>query len=342
MCVFLNFQFLVGKAIPGHISGLPEDFLNTPFGQSLRPLIDGTFASRSGQQQNSFTHPPPVQTSQISASQTQQTVHFPQSSVEFNTLISSSNLAIAFFTSETCGPCKMVEPHYHSLSKTHTNIKFIQVDTHKSYSIAQLHQITATPTFKTFLKGQLYAEWKGANPSSLDTNLARLIEASRPPLPPSLRGNYSQSPILFSRAPPMEKVIPKLPAGVFPKPLLESISTFLTAKGNIDVLIPPLSAWANVQRGLNYSVENAWMVLDLLRAAMADRRISGWFAIDGLETLAETVRTVNSRDEGEWQLRVVAAQLVHPLSHRLTSFRFPICFRRRYLLLPTYDLFFLR
>jgi desumoylating isopeptidase 1 len=206
----------------------------------------------------------------------------------------------------------MIEPHYHSLSKTHTNVTFIQVDTHKGYSIAQLHQIAATPTFKTFLKGQLYAEWKGASPPSLDTNLARLIEASRPPLPPSLRGNYSQSPILFSRAPPMEKVVPKLPAGVFPKPLLESISTFLTAKGNIDVLIPPLSAWAKVQRGLDYSVENAWMVLDLLRAGMADRRISGWFAIDGLETLAEIVRTVNSRDEGEWQLRVVAAQLVLP------------------------------
>jgi desumoylating isopeptidase 1 len=277
-------------------------------------MIDGTFAARSGQQQQRMVSPPQTHAPQISAPQTQQTVQFPNTPAEFDRLVSSSNLAIAFFTSETCGPCKMVEPHYHSLSKTHTNITFIHVDTHKQYAVAQQHQITATPTFKTYLNGQIYAEWKGANPSSLDSNLARLIEVGRPPLPPSLRGNYSQSPILFSRAPPMEKIIPKLPPGVLPKPLLESISMFLSAKGNTDILVPPLSAWAKVQRELDYNVENAWMVVDLLRAGMADRRISGWFAIDGLDILAGIVKTVNSRDEGEWQLRVVAAQLVSSLN----------------------------
>jgi desumoylating isopeptidase 1 len=292
-------------------------------------MIDGTFAARSGQQQQRLVSTPQAQAPHISAAQTQQTVQFPNTPAEFDRLVSSSNLAIAFFTSETCGPCKMVEPHYHSLSKTHTNITFIHVDTHKAFAVAQAHQITATPTFKTYLNGQLYAEWKGANPSSLDSNLARLIEVARPPLPPSLRGNYSQSPILFSRAPPMEKIIPKLPAGVLPKPLLESISTFLSAKGNTDIFVPPLSAWAKVQRELDYSVENAWMIVDLLRAGMADRRISGWFAIDGLDILAGIVKTVNSRDEGEWQLRVVAAQLVSPFISS-TNDSFPICFRHRY------------
>jgi hypothetical protein len=94
-------------------------------------------------------------------------------------------------------------------------------------------------------------------------------------------------------------------------------------------LVPPLSAWAKVQRELDYSVENAWMVVDLLRAGMADRRISGWFAIDGLEILAGIVKTVNSKDEAEWQLRVVAAQLVFPLISSI-NYRFPICFQRRY------------
>lgn len=147
--------------------------------------------------------------------------------------------------------------------------------------------------------------------SNLDSNLSRLIEAAKPPLPPSLRGNYSQSPILFTRSPPMDKVIPNLPSGVLPKPLLESISAFLSAKGDTDVLVPPLVTWARCQRELDYNVENAWMVVDLLRAALADRRVSGWFAVDGLDTLSDIIRKVSSRDEGEWQLRVVTVQLVN-------------------------------
>ena len=106
--------------------------------------------------------------------------------------------------------------------------------------------------------------------------------------------------------------MPKLPPGVLPKPLLESISAFLNAKGNTDVLVPPLVAWAECQRKLDYNVENAWMVVDLLRAAVADRRVSGWFAVDGLDTLADIIKTVASRDEGEWQLRVVTVQFVFP------------------------------
>lgn len=251
--------------------------------------------------------PPPLATSQV-----QQSVYFPSTPADFNAIVASSKMAIAFFTSETCGPCKMIEPHFRSLSQTHANIKFIQIDTHVAFAVAQQHQITATPTFKAFLHGQLHSEWKGANSSALDSNLSRLIEAAQPPLPPSLRGNYSQSPILFTRSPPMDKVVPGLPSEVFPKSLLDSISTFLTSKGNTEVPVPPLLAWAQCLGNLDYSLENVWMAVDLLRAAAADRRVSGWFAIDGLDTLSDIVRKVTLRGEGEWQLRVVAVQLVVP------------------------------
>lgn len=308
MCA--NNQFLVGKPIPSHISSLPQDFLETPFGQSLRPMIDGTF---NGPPQQAFQ--PPVTPSyqhqpSPSAPQTQDTVLHPTSPTEFDTLISSSKMAIAFFTSETCGPCKMIEPHYHSLSKSHTNTKFILVDVGKQYALGKAHQISATPTFKTFLNGQQFAEWKGANKGALDQNLARLIEAARPPLPPSLRGHYSQSPILFARPPPMEKVLSQLPENIFPEPLLQNITTFLKSKDDTHILVPPLSTWAEIQRKLDYDLENAWMVVDLLRAAMADKRVSGWFAVDGLSTLSDIVKCVHARDEKEWQLRVVTVQLV--------------------------------
>jgi hypothetical protein len=204
----------------------------------------------------------------------------------------------------------MIEPHYQSLSKTHSNITFLQIDTQRAFPIARQHNITATPTFKTFLNhGALHTEWKGATPSTLDENITRLIDIARPSLPPTLRGTYGQSPILFPRVPPMEKVIGKLPK-IIPKPLLGSISSFLSAKDNNDILVPPLVAWAKLIRELDYSVENAWMVVDLLRAAMADKRVSGWFAIDGLDILEGIIKTVITRDESEWQLRVVTIQLV--------------------------------
>ncbi|KNE66502.1 hypothetical protein AMAG_11635 [Allomyces macrogynus ATCC 38327] len=38
-------QFLVGRGIPDHILGLPRDFLDTPFGQAMRPMIDAFFSS---------------------------------------------------------------------------------------------------------------------------------------------------------------------------------------------------------------------------------------------------------------------------------------------------------
>jgi thiol-disulfide isomerase/thioredoxin len=229
--------------------------------------------------------------------------------------MSSSSMAIAFFTSETCGPCKMIEPHYHSLSKTYTNITFLQIDTQRAFQISRTHQITATPTFKTFLNGVLHTEWKGATPAALDDNLARLIDAARPMLPPTLRGTYGQSPILFPRAPPMQKVLPNIPAKVIPKPLLGSISTFLSAKDSTQVLVPPLVAWAKVLRELDYNVENSWMVVDLLRAGMADKRVSGWFAVDGLDVLKSISSTVTrERADTEWQLRVVTVQLVLLLS----------------------------
>lgn len=276
--------------------------------------------------QQSMPGPQVQNSSSFSAPQSYQNVQFPTTSSEFDGIISTSNMIVAFFTSENCGPCKMIEPHFHSLSKTHTNISFLQIDTQRAFPVARQYQITATPTFITFLNGKIYSEWKGANISTLDSNLSRLIEMGKPLLPPTLRGSYSQSPILFTRSPPMDKVIPNLPSGIFPKSLLESISAFLSVKGDTDVLVPPLVAWAKCQRELDYNVENAWMVVDLLRAGVADRRVSGWFAVDGLDTLSDIIKKVGSTNEGEWQLRVVAVQFVLP-SLENADVRLRICFQ---------------
>src|SRR5579862_8075092 len=104
-------------------------------------MIDGVF-TRPPQQ----AIPPPIKPSRqaqpsISAAQAQPNIQYPSSISEFDSIISSWKMAIAFFTSETCGPCKMIEPYFHSLSKSYTNMLFIHVDTQKQFAVARAHQI---------------------------------------------------------------------------------------------------------------------------------------------------------------------------------------------------------
>ncbi|KAI8841868.1 PPPDE putative peptidase domain-containing protein [Chytriomyces cf. hyalinus JEL632] len=59
-------QFLVGKQIPPHITGLPKEFLATPFGQQLAPMIEAMFgpsrvaAEHRPQPDLNFTTPIPA------------------------------------------------------------------------------------------------------------------------------------------------------------------------------------------------------------------------------------------------------------------------------------------
>ncbi|KAJ3011637.1 UNVERIFIED_CONTAM: hypothetical protein HDU68_001596 [Siphonaria sp. JEL0065] len=60
-------QFLVGKEIPKHITGLPKEFLATPFGRQLAPMIESMFgpsriAAEHRPQNELFTSPAPTST----------------------------------------------------------------------------------------------------------------------------------------------------------------------------------------------------------------------------------------------------------------------------------------
>jgi desumoylating isopeptidase 1 len=57
-------QFLCGASIPKYILDLPQEFLSTPLGQSLGPLIDSIGASREGV--NNFSFEPQVQARAVS------------------------------------------------------------------------------------------------------------------------------------------------------------------------------------------------------------------------------------------------------------------------------------
>lgn len=206
-------QFLVGKTIPAHITGLPADFLNTPLGQQLRPMIEAMFGpSAHGQGQQAIETPlparaaPPVVggsstglTVDTSAAASSTAIIETRSLAQLNSLITSRRAVVVFFTREGCGPCKMIEPElknlvdeinssYEQAGRRRTSgsgvkqplLTAARVDTGVAFDAAQYHQITATPTFKLFQDGKPFYEFKGANQGELKMCLYNLVGTTYP------------------------------------------------------------------------------------------------------------------------------------------------------------------
>jgi desumoylating isopeptidase 1 len=168
---------------------LPSDFLSTPFGAALRPTIDNMYR-RAG------TPTPPMAAAQASpnpalaasllqsvasAAQQPSTANGTSSSVEvgastvaaplqistnpssFNSLLKSHRALVAFFTSKTCPPCRMIEPTFETIahSKTHGRAGdslpgFVKIDLGVGLGsqVASQYGVRATPTFIFFLNGK--------------------------------------------------------------------------------------------------------------------------------------------------------------------------------------------
>ncbi|PVF95020.1 DUF862-domain-containing protein [Serendipita vermifera] len=225
--------FLTGGSIPAYIKDLPADFLSTPLGAALRPTIDQMFRGPDA------TPPVPPQNAlasnilqQVSANATgsTSTVTSPANTLvapiqictnvaSFNTVLERHKAAVAFFTSQTCPPCRMIEPTFEELacSKASPEVAFIKVDlgVGMGHQVGQQHNVYATPTFIFFLNGKRTGEIKGANAPELRSQINLLIFDAFPPhlhskLPlPLLRGT-DLKPILFQQVPKLDALSTKL------------------------------------------------------------------------------------------------------------------------------------
>src|ERR1700722_5277682 len=77
------------------------------------------------------------------------------------TILRTYNAVVAFFTSASCGPCRMIAPVFESLAEAkaggRTNkIAFVKVDLDVGMNgaVAREHGTRVTPTFIFFLNGQ--------------------------------------------------------------------------------------------------------------------------------------------------------------------------------------------
>jgi desumoylating isopeptidase 1 len=330
-------MFLVGRGIPEHIVNLPKRVMDTPFGQMLRPQIDAGMRSIT---QAPVSPPAPGSPSATRITNGPGTAAATNGSVRdritasdsYGSVVNITNLsaleqhlqkalstaATVFFTSSTCAPCKLAYPMFDQLAEQHSQVLFIKVDINSAQDVAVRYQIRATPTFMTFVRGSKRDEWKGADPNLLKSNVETLITELFPPhrhaslKVPSLQFG-SMKPVTYAKVPPLDKLMTKLGTAANDKEL-SSLRTFIETreKNPKDAALPNLKeiGTAFQTKVLALPLEVRFTAVDLLRCAILDPRVSGYFAEEmAPRTVPSLVTHVNELATCPHNLRLVTIHL---------------------------------
>jgi thiol-disulfide isomerase/thioredoxin len=331
-------MFLVGKGIPEHIQSLPQTFLNTPLGQMLRPQIDqamrGITQADPGQgispASRPVTTPAASVASQARVAGTPSAMPAPPQGYVRNVsnlreldeqlALASNSCAVIFFTSSTCAPCKLVYPTYDELAEeAGTKAILVKVDINSAFDVGSRYGVRATPTFMTFLKGKKEYEWSGANPAQLKGNVRMLLHSAHPPHPhsglrlPSLQRNIS-SYVTYNKTPPMQKLLPKL-GSHGSDPIIQSLVEFIQKRntaGPAEAAVPNLSYLAAFLQSTSPMIptDSQFALVDLVRVAFLDPRVSGFFAEESdHKTLLTLFSNCADLASCPYNLRIVMLQL---------------------------------
>ncbi|KAL8971742.1 MAG: hypothetical protein Q9197_003116 [Variospora fuerteventurae] len=339
-------MFLLGKGIPDHITSLPQTVLNTPFGQMLKPQLDSAMrgitqapvapaaipqssgSSRAGQANLNRVRDPHSSSissfSHVNGDSELHTgqVHYATTLKKLDILLASArnSCAAIFFTSATCPPCKLVYPAYDELAaEAGDKAVLIKVDLSEAYEIGSRYQVRATPTFMSFLRGEKENEWVGASEGQLRGNVRMLIQMAHPPHPhTNLRLRTLQRrhrTVTYAKIPPLDKLMSKM-GSRGTDPAVTALKDFIRtreASGASDAALPSLPTVTSL---LNQSIENdppdsLFPLVDLLRCALVDPRVSGFLAAEHAHL---TVLAVLSKPQGlgencPYSLRIVTLQL---------------------------------
>ncbi|KAF2138771.1 uncharacterized protein K452DRAFT_276532 [Aplosporella prunicola CBS 121167] len=326
-------MFLVGKGIPEHITSLPQTVLNTPFGQMLKPQIDQ--AMRTVTQapvppqnvpQAQRSQAAPVATNGVSngsvISAQAGKVHNVTALKQLDSLMTAAkdSCAVIFFTSSRCAPCKICYPAYDELAaEAGPKAVLIKVDTDSSYEVASKYNIRSTPTFITFLKGKQEETWSGADVPKLLGNVRVLVQMAHPAHPhanldlPKLRG-ANLRPVTYTKVPPLDKLITKM-GDAGKDPSIAMVAAFITTRqddGAREAPLPSLPHFSTFLRNATTSMppDALFAAYDLLRVAIADSRVSGYFAEEQEHTtITQLIDHVNKLSDCPYNLRIVALHM---------------------------------
>ena len=335
-------MFLVGKAIPKHITSLPQTFLNTPFGQMLKPQLDQAMRGITQAPVPQANVPAPgrpstngtnnglhVNGSMTNGHSATGHVEFPGGTVYNVTTLSNldkllgtakNSCAVIFFTSATCPPCKLVYPAYDELAAEAGNkAVLIKVDLSKAYEVSARYQVRVTPTFMTFLKGEKENEWAGANEGQLRGNVRMLIQMAHPPHPHTQLRLFTlqrrHKPVTYTKIPPLDKLVGKMgPSSSDPSvTTLKAFITHRESSGAADASLPDLKTIGAFISSSTTSSPPASLfpLIDLFRLALVDPRVSGYFAEESTHqtTLSVFSSVLSLGEKCPYTLRIVTLQM---------------------------------
>jgi thiol-disulfide isomerase/thioredoxin len=164
-------MFLCGVGIPEKIKNLPQEVLNTPFGQMMRPALEQQLRPIT----TAHAEPPRTAAPQASRVKTVASVH------DLESITTAAPATVVFFTSANCPPCRVVYPHFEQLAvEAGEKAAFVKIDIGLARAVAEKYQIHATPTFMTWTKGERLDEWKGASIDELKQKVDLLMRISYP------------------------------------------------------------------------------------------------------------------------------------------------------------------
>ncbi|QQK40451.1 Thioredoxin, putative [Penicillium digitatum] len=329
-------MFLVGKSIPDHIINLPRTFLETPFGQMMKPQIE---MALKGVTQGTGTGPAPGPCAQPTTAKAVPSAPQPLAHPGAGTVRIVSNLsqlqselsgashscAVIFFTSSTCPPCKAVYPTYDQLAaEAGERGTLIKVDIGVARDVGMKYSVRSTPTFMTFLKGQKMDEWSGATPAKLVGNIRMLLEMAHPAHPhrqlrlPSLQREITTF-VMYKKVPPIEKLLQKLPVAFREAHGVAQVIEFVKLRHSTtgpvaDIRVPDLHTFATTLTSTYSTLPSGshFAVVDLVRLLLLDPRASGYFAEEAQHATLLTLLAPLSQDDLSscpYNLRIVALQL---------------------------------
>ncbi|KAI0074056.1 DUF862-domain-containing protein [Panus rudis PR-1116 ss-1] len=169
-------------------------------------------------------------------------VHICTNPSSFHNILKTHRAVVAFFTSATCGPCRMIEPVFERLAHEKTEggeagggVAFVKIDLGAGMGgmVGSEYGVRVTPTFIFFLDGKKTSEFKGADQAELNSQVNLLLYEAFPPHPhiklsmPAV-DKLSTNPILFTQVPPLDTVQSKLVAAIESSPNLSSTKVIIT------------------------------------------------------------------------------------------------------------------
>ena len=173
----------------------------------------------------------------------------------------------------------------------------------------------------TFLHGEKVEEWSGADPGKLAANVKLLVQMAWPPHPHlGLRlrtlGRPHKKFVVYSKMPPLEKLVAKLGASVREDANILALKQCIekcegeTAQNNPLPDLAAIGAFISTQLHELQAAE-LFPLIDLMRLALVDPRVSGFFAEeDSHKTLLSILNHVLSLDtKCPHSLRIVTVQL---------------------------------